>query len=259
MDKSEVRMILDWLTTANYGQQHDKHSETHKKGTSLWILETDEFRDWLKNCKQRLLCQGMPGAGKTIITSVVVDHLTKEIKKDSEIGIAYIYCTFKQPKSEQTTRSLLASVLGQLAGDRQTFPTTTRSLYEQHKAKQTHASQEELIAELKTVIELYSSVFIIIDALDECDLNTMHGFISELFMLQKHCNMNIFATSRFIPEITEWFTNVKSSFLEIRALASDIDMYLDIEMKQSSTSLIKSNIDIQKDIKREICEAADGM
>ncbi|PTB58597.1 hypothetical protein M431DRAFT_63203, partial [Trichoderma harzianum CBS 226.95] len=251
--------IVDWLTTANYGQQHDKHSETHKKGTSLWILETDEFQNWLNNSKQRLLCQGMPGAGKTIITSVVVDHLTKEIKKDSEIGMAYIYCTFKQPKSEQTTRSLLASVLRQLAGDRQTFPTTTRSLYEQHKAKQTHASQEELIAELKAVIELYSSVFIIIDALDECDLNTMHGFISELFMLQKHCNMNIFATSRFIPEITEWFTNAKSSFLEIRALASDIAMYLDIEMKQSSTSLIKSNIDLQKDIKREICEAADGM
>ncbi|KKP00157.1 hypothetical protein THAR02_07741 [Trichoderma harzianum] len=259
MDKSEVRMIVDWLTTANYGQQHDKHSETHKKGTSLWILETDEFQNWLNNSKQRLLCQGMPGAGKTIMTSVVVDHLTKEIKKDSDIGMAYIYCTFKQPKSEQTTRSLLSSVLKQLAGDRETFPATTRSLYEQHKAKQTHASQEELIVDLKAVIELYSSVFIIIDALDECDLNAMHGFISELFMLQKHCNANIFATSRFIPEITEWFTQVGSSFLEIRALASDIATYLDIEMKESSTSLIKSNINLQEDIKRQICEAADGM
>ncbi|KAL6828193.1 ankyrin repeat-containing domain protein [Trichoderma camerunense] len=259
MDKSEVTKIVDWLTTANYGQQHDKYSETHKKGTSLWILETDEFQNWLNNSKQKLLCQGMPGAGKTIMTSVVVDHLTKTFKGDSDIGMAYIYCTFKQPKSEQTTRSLLSSVLKQLAGGRETFPATTRSLYEQHKAKQTHASQEELITDLKAVIELYSSAFIIIDALDECDLNAMHGFISELFMLQKHCNVNIFATSRFIPEITEWFTNVKSSFLEIRALASDIAMYLDIEMNQSSTSLIRSNIDLQKDIKREICEAADGM
>lgn len=259
MDKGEVRKIVDWLTTANYGQQHDKHSETHKKGTSLWILETNEFQSWLNNSNQRLLCQGMPGAGKTILTSVVVDHLTKEIKKGSDIGMAYIYCSFKQPKSEQTTRSLLSSILKQLAGDRETFPVTTRSLYEQHKAKQTHASQEELIADLKAVIELYASVFIIIDALDECDLNTMHGFISELFTLQKHCNVNIFATSRFIPEITEWFTKVESSFLQIRALASDIATYLDIEMNESSTSLIKSNTSLQEDIKREICEAADGM
>ncbi|KAL5089613.1 hypothetical protein Trisim1_005306 [Trichoderma cf. simile WF8] len=259
MGKSEVRKIADWLTTANYGQQHDKHSETHKKGTGLWILETDEFQNWLNNSKQRLLCQGVPGAGKTIITSVVVDHLAKIVKKDSAIGMAYIYCGFKQPKSQQTTRSLLSSVLKQLAGDRQTFPATTRILYEQHKAKQTHASQDELIADLKAVIELYSSVFIIIDALDECDLNAMHGFISELFMLQKHCNANIFATSRFIPEITEWFTQVGSSFLEIRAHASDIATYLDIEIKESSTSLIKSNITLQEDIKREICEAADGM
>lgn len=259
MDKGEVRMIVDWLTTANYGQQHDKHSETHKEGTSQWILETDEFRNWLNNGKQRLLCQGMPGAGKTIITSVVVDHLTKKVKRDSGIGMAYIYCTFKQPKSEQTTRGLLSSVLKQLASDREPFPATTRSLYEQHKAKQTHASEEELIADLKAVIELYSSVFIIIDALDECDLNTMRGFIFELFMLQEHCKMNIFATSRFIPEITEWFTEVGSSFLEIRALASDMATYLDIEMKESSTGLIKSNQDLQEDIKREICEAADGM
>lgn len=259
MDQSEVQKIVDWLTTANYGQQHDKHSGTHKKGTSLWILETDEFQNWLNNSKQRLLCQGMPGAGKTIMTSVVVDHLTKKFKGDSDIGMAYIYCTFKQPKSEQTTKNLLSSILKQLAGGRETFPATTRSLYEHHKAKQTHASQEELIADLKTVIELYSSVFIIIDALDECDLNAMHGFISELFMLQKHCNANIFATSRFIPEITEWFTQVGSSFLEIRAHASDIATYLDIEMKESSTSLIKSNGDLQEDIKREICEAADGM
>ncbi|KAL6834212.1 ankyrin repeat-containing domain protein [Trichoderma sp. SZMC 28015] len=259
MDKSEVTKIVDWLTTANYGQQHDKHSETHKKGTSLWILETDEFQNWLNNSKQRLLCQGMPGAGKTIMTSVVVDHLTKTFKGDSDIGMAYIYCTFKQPKSEHTTRSLLSSVLKQLAGGRETFPATTRSLYEQHEAKQTHASQEELIADLKAVIELYSSVFIIIDALDECDLNAMHGFIYDLFMLQKHCSVNIFATSRFIPEITEWFTQVGSSFLEIRARASDIATYLDIEMKESSTSLIKSNINLQEDIKREICEAADGM
>ncbi|KAK4078600.1 uncharacterized protein Triagg1_2931 [Trichoderma aggressivum f. europaeum] len=259
MDKSEVRMIVDWLTTANYGQQHDKHSETHKNGTSLWILKTDELQSWLNNSNQRLLCEGMPGAGKTILTSVVVDHLTEKIKKDSNIGMAYIYCSFKQPKSEQTTRSLLSSVLKQLAGGRETFPATTRSLYEQHKAKQTHASQEELIEDLKAVIELCSRVFIIIDALDECDLNTMYGFVSELFTLQKHCNVNIFATSRFIPDIREWFTKVESSFLPIRALASDIATYLDTEMKQSSTSLIKSNISLQEDIKREICEAADGM
>ncbi|EHK16897.1 uncharacterized protein TRIVIDRAFT_162206 [Trichoderma virens Gv29-8] len=259
MDKVEVRKILDWLTTANYGQQHDMHSATHKEGTGRWILETDEFQFWFKNSKQKLLCRGMPGAGKTIITSVVIDYLVDMSKRDSGIGLAYIYCSFKQPKSEQTIQNLLSSVLKQLASDRQPFPATTRRLYEQHQAKQTHASQEQLISELETVIGLYSHVYVIIDALDECDFKPMHSFIAEIFNLQQHCNLNIFATSRSIPEITKWFSIVESSFLEIRARPRDIATYLEDEMKQSSTSLIKNNLSLQEDIKQEISQAADGM
>ncbi|KAL7936154.1 ankyrin repeat-containing domain protein [Trichoderma chlorosporum] len=259
VNKDEVRRMLDWLTTINYGQQQDMHSAVRKQGTGQWIFETDEFQSWLNNSKQKLLCRGMPGAGKTIIASVVIDYLVDISRNDSEVGVAYVYCNFKQPKGEQTIHSLLSSILRQLASGRQIFPTTTRGLYEQHSAKQTHASQEQLITDLKAVIELHSSVFVIIDALDECDLEAMGGFISELFILQEHCNMSIFATSRFIPEITEWFAGADSSFLEIRALASDIATYLDVEMKQSSTNLIKSNPGLQDDIKREIAQAADGM
>lgn len=259
MDKDEVRKILDWLTTVNYGQQHDMHSSTHKKGTGQWILESDEFQNWLDDCKQRLLCRGMPGAGKTIITSLVIDHLATTFKEDSTIGTAYIYCSFKQPKNDQMTQKLLASVLKQLASGHGSFPASTRKLYEQHNAKQTHASQEQLITDLKSVIELYSKVYVVIDALDECDLNSMYRFVSELFMLQEHCNINIFATSRFIPEITEWFTKAESTFLEIRALASDIATYLEAEMKQSSTNIIKNNTNLQEEIKQDISQAADGM
>ncbi|KAL7794329.1 ankyrin repeat-containing domain protein [Trichoderma ceciliae] len=258
MDKDEVNKILDWLTPVSYGQQHTMHSGTHKKGTGQWILESKEFQSWLNNSKQTLLCQGMPGAGKTIITSVIIGHLTAIFKEDTTIGIAYIYCSFKQ-KTHQTTETLLASVLKQFASCRNPFPDTTKKLYEQHEAKQTQPSQEQLLKDLEAVIGLYSKVFVLIDALDECHLPSMEPFVSTLFELQGQSKMNIFATSRFIPEIKNWFAEAESEFLEIRALASDITTYLEVEMRQSSTNIIRTSPKLQDEIKKEISEAADGM
>ena len=51
---------------------------------------------WLDTDKQTLFCPGIPGAGKTIITAVVVNDLATRFADDLDIGIAYIYCDFRR-------------------------------------------------------------------------------------------------------------------------------------------------------------------
>ncbi|KAL6868590.1 ankyrin repeat-containing domain protein [Trichoderma novae-zelandiae] len=258
MHDAEVSKVLDWLTTANHGQQQTLHLGAHKEGTCQWIFETRELQSWLDGSKRTLLCQGMPGSGKTIITSVVINHLTTRFRDDSSIGIAYLFCTFRHQKT-QTTEKLLASVLRQLASDRVPFPTSTKELYDRHRAKQTHPSQDQLMTDIETVAKLYSKVYVVVDALDECDLAPIRQFPDALFKLQRQCNINIFATSRFIPDITQSFAEAKSSFLEISARPSDIVTYLEAEMPQSSPNVIRGSPTLQDEIKREISEAANGM
>jgi len=106
-DKDEDIKILDWLTKTDYGPQQNDYIKRRQPGTGQWLLDSAEFQTWLKTERQTLFCPGIPGAGKTIITSIVVEHLQTDfqakptervgkdfIKKDSNIGVAYLYCSF---------------------------------------------------------------------------------------------------------------------------------------------------------------------
>ncbi|KAH0499244.1 hypothetical protein TgHK011_006449 [Trichoderma gracile] len=257
-DREERNKMLDWLSTTTYGDEHAIHSATRTKGTGEWILQTNEFRSWLDGNAHTLLCQGMPGSGKTIIASVVIDHLTARSKKDPAICIAYIYCSYKR-RGDETTEALLRSMLRQLASNCDAFPLTTKALYRKHADKHSRPSQKALLKGLKSVMKLHSKVYVVIDAVDECQLPSIRPFLHALFEFQTHCNLSLLATSRFIPEIKEWFTGARSLFLEIRAQSTDIAKYLEAKMRQSSTNVIRKDPKIQEEIKRDISEAADGM
>jgi hypothetical protein len=105
---------------------------------------------------------------------------------------------------------------------------------------------------------MYSRVFIIIDALDECQASDgcRTRFLAEVFRLQTKCNGNILVTSRFIPEIISKFDG--SELLEIRASKEDIERYLEGHMREL-LSFIERNPHLQGEIKTGISDAADGM
>ncbi len=77
--------------------------------------------------KQTLFCPGIPGAGKTILTSIVVDDLHTRFQNNERIGIAYLYCNFRR-QEEQRAGDLLASLLKQLAQGQSSMPESVRSL-----------------------------------------------------------------------------------------------------------------------------------
>lgn len=113
-----------------------------------------------------MFCPGIPGAGKTVLTSIIVKDLNARYRGDGDVGIAYIYCNFRR-KDEQNAEGLLAALLKQLAQGRSSLPDIVKSIYETHNANRTRPSFGEISKALKSVVTMYSRVFIIIDALDE--------------------------------------------------------------------------------------------
>jgi hypothetical protein len=204
-----------------------------------------------------LFCPGIPGAGKTIITAIVIDDLTKRFQNDSSICIAYLYCNFRR-KDEQRAQDLLASLLKQLSQERSSLPDSVKALYDRHRDKRTRPSFEEISRDLYSVATTYLRVFIIVDALDECQLSEgcRTTFLTEIFNLQAKSRANIFATSRFIPEITERFN--RSMSLEIRASEHDVRRYVDGHMSHLP-SFVGRSPDLQGEIKAKIVKAVDGM
>ncbi|KAH8884964.1 purine and uridine phosphorylase [Thozetella sp. PMI_491] len=245
--------ILDWLTTANYGARQSDNFARHRPGTGRWLLESSEFQDWLATNERTLFCPGIPGAGKTILASIVVNYLNTWFQNDATTGIAYVYCNF-QRRDEQSPRHLLASILKQLAESQPSLPRRLRDLFNLHKDKRTRPSLDEISGVLESVAAAYSKVFVVVDALDECQASDRFRFLSGLFELQKLHKINILATSRFIPEIVGHFT--ASTSLEIRAHADDVREYLDGEISQSTHKLLQM---YREEIKTKITEVAQGM
>jgi len=204
-----------------------------------------------------LFCPGIPGAGKTILTAIVIDELTTQFSDDPTIGIAYMYCNFRR-QDEQKINDLLASLLKQLAETQLSLPSTVKELYNRHKTKRTRPSFDEISKSLQAITALYSRVFIIVDALDECQVSNScrQRFLLEMFNLQANHGVNLYATSRFIPEITTKFqANIS---LEIRASKEDIGRYLEAHMRHLSP-FDDWNRQLQDEIKVAIADAVDGM
>ncbi|KFY91698.1 hypothetical protein V500_04517 [Pseudogymnoascus sp. VKM F-4518 (FW-2643)] len=253
----EEQAILEWLTTIDYAPQQSDFISRRQTGTGQWLLDSTEFQLWLTTEKQTLFCPGIPGSGKTILTSIVIDKLITQFRNDKNIGIAYLYCNFRR-RDEQKIDDLLAGLLKQLAQALDPLPDFLKSLYDKHKHNRTRPTLDEILQALESVATLYTKVFIIVDALDECLATGSHRskFLSGIFDFQEKSGSNLFMTSRHIPEITERFRGHTS--LEIRELESDVRRYLD-EHISNLPSFVERSPDLQEEVKTGIVDAVDGM
>jgi Cdc6-like AAA superfamily ATPase len=258
-DRVERRAVADWLTLIDYSTQQSDSINRRQEGTGLWLLNSTEFQEWVNHSKKTLFCPGIPGAGKTIMSSIVVDHLNTNFEKDAGVGIAYIYCSY-QSQQKQEPEDLLMSVLKQLTQRRPSVPENVKSLYKLHKDKQTRPSFSEIVKTLHSTIQLYSRVFIIIDALDEYHVSNNEGLnrlLSEVFSLQDQTEVNLFATSRSISEITSQFDGCICK--EIRAQDDDILRYVNGRIPKLLRSHISRYPQVQDAIRSDILRAVDGM
>jgi hypothetical protein len=80
--------------------------------------------------------------------------------------------------------------------------------------------------------------------------------LDTIFKLQATSNANVFATSRFIPEITERLSGMPT--LEIRASQEDVPRYL-LDNLSILPSFVSRNKDLQEEISSVITTSVDGM
>jgi len=113
---------------------------------------------------------------------------------------------------------------------------------------------------LQTILDGFSSTFIILDALDECTereklLNWIQTFI---LGKNKNLGLHLIVTSRPEQEIEDKFKCSQYLDLVKESESHDLVAYLDYQLQNNSV-LQKWNSDTQKQIKLKLMEQADGM
>jgi hypothetical protein len=67
--------LMRWYCPVDYHVQHQDFMDRHQTGTGKWFLQDSKFQGWIQSNSATLFCPGIPGAGKTIMAALVVDHL----------------------------------------------------------------------------------------------------------------------------------------------------------------------------------------
>jgi Cdc6-like AAA superfamily ATPase len=256
-DDTERNAILDWITPTEYASQHSDFIDRRQPGTGEWFLESPEYEKWVNRSERTLFSPGIPGSGKTILASIVVDDLLSRYQYDPNIAIAYIYLNFRQ-QDAQKVQHLLASLLKQLSRKRPLLPDSIKDMHAAHIIHGTRPSVAELSVALRSVVASFAAVYVVIDALDECRASDgcREDFLTELFGLQKTVGLQLFATSRWIPEITERFEGHVT--LEIKASEQDVQRYVASTLPQLPRC-VRDDPELQSEIQQGIVQAVDGM
>ncbi|KAI1120343.1 hypothetical protein F5Y10DRAFT_128012 [Nemania abortiva] len=183
------RIIPDWLSKPSPLRFNEKHRDIYsvaKKtpGTWKWLLDADEFkswRDWPANSEdetpRRLLCSGIPGAGKTVLASIMIEHLRSKFRSNDSICL-FMYFDFKDQK-QYLLRDLYLSLLTQLLQRRRSFTEQAKNAFKTWETP-TYPTTDEYLEILIAEIRTYSSVYIVIDALDECPNDVQNSTRSRL-------------------------------------------------------------------------------
>ncbi|PYH90696.1 purine and uridine phosphorylase [Aspergillus ellipticus CBS 707.79] len=254
-DYDERRKIVEWISSTNSTTFQVEFLAQISEGTGQWLLDATKFGDWMKQ-KGVLFCPGIPGAGETILASIVINYLQKTFATKAHVGIAYIFCDYRE-KSNQNVTSILAAILKQLVQSIETVPENLNTLYAALQATKSSPQRDEVIEVLELVVSSFSRVYLVIDALDECSESdgTRNAVISHILNLQETCNMNLFATSRFIPDITARLE--KFSTVEVRASDGDVARYAKGRIHEFNC--VRKSPALSELVVSSITETSDGM
>jgi NACHT domain len=224
----EQNKIIQWLQYTDPSTNHNAACERREPLTGNWLLQSDEFAMWKREPKQLLWLHGIPGCGKTILSSTVVEHIKAICKKDSQCQYIFYYFDFSDSKKQEVA-GLLRSLLAQLASrDLKTLKEIER-LYNQNSCGKQQPDKKSLLSILLSVLRSPLRTYLIIDALDECSQRgEMLRMLSDIY---RHCSeeVNVLVTSRKERDIELVLDRLASSSIGIQQTVVDADIRIHLK------------------------------
>ncbi|CAI7629206.1 unnamed protein product [Penicillium pancosmium] len=159
-DLIDAKSLLESLQEFKFPQRYVRQAET---GT--WFINGQHYHEWLDRENSFLWLNGFAGCGKSVLCSTVIQHTFLQKRPKAEVGIAFFFFTFSD-QYKQDESAMAKALLLQLAGQRKECEDELTALYRSYQSGTPHI--DTLLASLQKMIQRFSHVYILLDALDEC-------------------------------------------------------------------------------------------
>jgi hypothetical protein len=161
VSESQHRDVCCRLQITDPSPLHHRAWKVHEPHTSGWIERSPELNQWLTGDSRCLWVHGIPGAGKTVLTSLIVEQVKPHCGSTQASTYSYYYCYFGHNQDEASP--FLRWTIAQLCRQANCVPELVYKLYKQGGKP----SLTELMLALEVSLNSFDIAYIVVDALDE--------------------------------------------------------------------------------------------
>ncbi|KAH6879707.1 hypothetical protein BKA70DRAFT_1576152 [Coprinopsis sp. MPI-PUGE-AT-0042] len=212
--------VLDILNSLSLPNFRDIHLDTLAKateGTCIWLTAGQIFIFWIEKGKI-LWGIGIPGAGKTVLASIVIRYLEGlENTSGGVICVAFVYLRYSEPLA---IRDILESLVKHIVERHDDLIPIIGAHYARHKKERTKPSQEDLREVLQRFVECGKTLFFVLDAFDEMRAEDRPILLKLLASL----HARLFITSRPLEPLQRQYPHAQ--VFTVAASQSDLDLHI---------------------------------
>ena len=219
------------------------------------------MHEWLETSGSALWIYGIPGAGKTTLSTLVVDEVLNR-KRSNSIGTAYYYIRHDDRDSQKLS-NLLGSLISQLARQNSSVLDDVINSYAQVFSVGSlvgFPEDDELFEHLLSISEYFTDTFIMIDGLDECgpafdrDRKRLIDVVANLHR-HKEYSLRTLIFSRDERDIREHLEAGDFQNVSIAATSADLRLYVSAWLP----SLKIQSGELESEIVDTLVDEANGM
>ncbi|KAF1928951.1 HET-domain-containing protein, partial [Didymella exigua CBS 183.55] len=261
--EEKIGKICTWLSAPDPSTNYHKAHKQRQADTGLWLLNGPNFSQWKESAASRLWLYGIPGCGKTILSSTIIKHLLQHCNDDAGMVTAYFYFDFNDAQ-KQDPELMLRSLLCQLLQRSSMIPKGVDALFSSSDNGQRQPPLHALLEVIPQVMQQFTHAYIVLDALDECTSRPELMDVLETVAGYQLDSVHLLMTSRKERDIESsleiYIKEEDTICLQRDVVDKDIQRYVQQRLSNDK-SLTKWNKDaaIRQEIEAALMRGARGM
>jgi hypothetical protein len=253
MQYEQRQNFCKWIEQTNPTRRHNDSCELHEHHTGGWVIRSSEWQAWLQGSKTFLWIHGIPGAGKTVLVSFLIEQAKCSYDSKRQT-VVYYYCYFAQNQDE--AKPLLRWLIGQLCRKSGAVPHEIMGLFQiSHEP-----SLVQLLHALHSILQEFDTVYFVIDAVDESlPRETLVKVIRDLATDQRFAKIRLLVTSREYIDIETAFSPISIAVSMTNELVTeDIQIYVHATLR-SHAKFANWPQDLLLEVEEALAKGAKGM
>lgn len=277
-DKNLIE-LLEWISPMQYTSHHNRVKEARTPSTCEWLLQHEKFHEWeaspsailwLQGSRQYHFTSGMllatdiflAGAGKTFLTSKVIDHVQTRLDNSScPSGFAFFYCD-RNDEARRKPLSVLQSFVRQLSTSTKNPGGVRKNLQALCRKRRTEGSGLSLSdcrEQLLESVNLYAQTTLVLDGLDECEPESRQEIVTAIeSVFESKTSLKVFISSRRDRDIRQRFSNKPNIDIQAAHNENDIRDFVNEEITKHG-NWANMSTDLRSHIVRVLLGRSEGM